>query len=93
MPPPMPRMPHAMHAPTISYMRNRRQFTRIDKNVSEFCKLNVGVQQGSLLGVLLFQLVINDLPGCLKFSTSILYADDTTIFVYGKSIRFLKLKI
>ena len=30
---------------------------------------------------------------CLKFSTSILYADDTTIFVVGPSSKFMKLKL
>ena len=55
--------------------------------------LSIGVQQGSLLGVLLFQITINDLPRALKFCSSILYADDTTIYVLGKSLRFLKLKM
>ena len=77
----------------ISYMRNRRQFTRIDKNVSEFRKLTVGVQQGSLLGVLLFQLLINDLPGCLKFLlVSYMQTIQQYLFTVNQSDS-LKLKI
>ena len=55
--------------------------------------IDTGVLQGCLLGVLLFQVVINDLPNCLKFSTCILYADDTTIFVIGRSLKFMKMKL
>ena len=76
-----------------SYMNNRRQFVQIGNSKSEVTNMRIGVQQGSLLGVLLFQLLINDLPQCLKFSCSILYADDTTIFVHGKSLRFLRTKL
>ena len=77
----------------VNYMSRRQQFTVVESYSSERKHTNIGVQQGSLLGVLLFQLIINDLPNCLKFSTSILYADDTTIFVYGKSLCFLKAKL
>ena len=41
----------------------------------------------------MFKLYINDIFGCLKFSTSILYADDTTIFLSGSSLRFLRTKM
>ena len=64
-----------------SYMHLRKQFVVINDKKSALANTTVGVQQGSLLGVLLFQLMINDLPKCLKFSTSILYANDTTIYV------------
>ena len=76
-----------------SYMSSRRQFVNLQNCKSDMNYTNIGVQQGSLLGVLLFQILINDLPKCLKFSTGILFADDTTILLYGKSLRFLKLKM
>ena len=78
-----------------SYMANHRQFVQLGEAKSDIAhrSMHIGVQQGSLLGVFLFQLLINDLPKTLKFSSSILYADDTTIFVYGQSLRFLKQKM
>ena len=76
-----------------SYMSNRRQFVQLGDCVSQPAPVEIGVQQGSLLGVLLFKLLINDLPRCLRFSSSILYADDTTIFVYGNSLRFIRSKL
>ena len=77
----------------ISYMGNRCQYTVLDSIGSDTKDITVGVQQGSLLGVLLFQLLINDLPSSLKFCSSILYADDTTLYLYGKSLRFLQVKM
>ena len=76
-----------------SYMSNRKQFVQLDDVSSEKKNVTVGVQQGSLLGVLLFQLLINDLPNCLKFCTCILYADDTTLYIFGKSLKFLRSKM
>ena len=61
--------------------------------LSEKRNVTSGVPQGSLLGVLLFQVHINDIKSCLKFSESILYADDTAIFVFGKNINVLKAKM
>ena len=76
-----------------SYLYHHRQVTCCNSHTSDIQPLTIGVQQGSLLGVLLFQLIINDLPKVLKFSSSILYADDTTFFLVGKSLRYMKLKI
>ena len=41
----------------------------------------------------MFQIHINDLPRSLKFCNSILYADDTTIFLTGHSLKFLRIKL
>ena len=60
---------------------------------SEFEKILVGVPQGLLLGVLLIQIFINDINKCLKFSSSILYTDDTTIFVIGRTAQYMKIKL
>ena len=76
-----------------SYLSNRWQVTDCNGTLSSERLLNVGVQQGSLLGVFLFQLIINDMPKYLKFSGCILYADDTTLFVLGRSLRFIRAKL
>ena len=77
-----------------SYMSDRSQFVDLDGTQSDTqgCS-DIGIAQGSLLGVLLFEIFINDLPKCLKHSQSILYADDTTIYVIGRSLKCLKMKL
>ena len=44
------------------------------------------------MGVLLFQILIDDLHRCLCYSRCILYADDMTIYVIGRSLKCLKVK-
>ena len=60
---------------------------------SELKTLPTGVAQGSLLGVLLFQIHINDMFKTLKQMMSILYADDTTLLITGRSLHFLRCKM
>ena len=76
-----------------SYLSGREQFVQIGNSKSKKSKLEVGVAQGSLLGVVLFQLIINDLHKSVKFSTTILYADNTTLLISGKNLRCLKSKM
>ena len=54
--------------------------------------VKTGVPQGSLLGVVLFQLLINNMKNCLKYSNAILYADDTTLYILGRNCYFLQQK-
>ena len=75
-----------------SYLSMRSQHVQINCDKSPNMEVNVGMPQGSLLSVLLFQLQINDLPKSLKYCTSIL-ADDTTLFLVVKSLKFLRLKM
>ena len=77
-----------------SYLDSRKQFIEDGNGTkSKESTLLTGVPQGSLLGVLLFQLIINDMKNCLKYSNAILYADDTTLYVIGNKIEFLELKL
>ena len=76
-----------------SYLKDRSQCVCINNHMSKPLPVTVGVPQGALLGVLLFQLIINDMFSCLRYCTSILYADDTTLLLVGRSLKFLKLKV
>ena len=76
-----------------SFLSERHQFTCLDNCSSPCLSIEVGVPQGSLLSVLIFQLIITYLPNSLWFCSSILYADNTTIFIIGRNLKFLKQKM
>ena len=63
-----------------SYLTSRFQRTVIGQ--ATFCnrRISVGVPQGSILGLLLFSIYINDLPTCLKHTSVTLFADDTALY-------------
>ena len=79
-----------------SYLTNRklrvkcRIGTTGQMEHSEFYNVNYGTLQGSCLGPLLFLIFNNDLHRCLENSSSILFADDTTIYDQNKNLKFLK---
>ena len=52
--------------------------------------ISCGVPQGSILGPLLFVLLINDLECQLKYSQIILYADDTVLYFADKDIGIIQ---
>ena len=62
-----------------AYLTNRSQVTFMNGITSPIAMLTHGVPQGSILGPMLFNLYINDLPRVVD-SNMILYADDSVIF-------------
>ena len=52
----------------------------VDEVSSEWARVSIGVPQGSILGLLLFLIFINDLPDVVEECTINFYADDTIIY-------------
>ena len=52
-----------------------------------------GIQQGSILGPLLFIVFFNNFTSCLKHSNVTIYADDTVIYVAGKDISIIEIRL
>ena len=61
-----------------NYLTNRRQYTELGGVKSNLSNIKTGVPQGSILGLLLFLLYINDIADITKYLKTIIYADDTT---------------
>ena len=72
-----------------NYLQNRKQFTVINGVRSTLDDILTGVPQGSVLGPLLFLILINDLPNASSIILSILFADDTTLQLSSNSLEVL----
>jgi hypothetical protein len=68
-----------------SYLNERYQCVLYNNCYSNYLKITCGVPQGSILGPLLFLLYVNDVNSCSSVLKFIMFADDTTIIITGKS--------
>ena len=68
-------------------MSDRNQCLSINGYESGLAALNCGIAQGSVLGLLLFLLYINDLNQAIKFCKVLHFADDTNLLCLSNSIK------
>ena len=71
----------------LNYLSRRTQYGVYDGISSDYKTILCGIQQGSIIGPLLFILYINDLANVSDKLKFILFADDTNVFVSGKNIK------
>ena len=68
-----------------SYLCERIFLVNIESKLSDFGKISCGVPKGSILGLLLFLIYVNDMPRAVKL-TVLLYADDSYILYQHKEV-------
>ena len=68
-----------------AYLLGRRQRVKLDGAYSQWRTIRAGVQQGFLLGPLLFNMYVNDLNYLVANTSLRLYADDTTEYASDAS--------
>ena len=69
----------------ISFLCDRQQRVVVDGVVTKFLNINRGVPQGTVLGPILFSIMVNDIKPVSSSSLLIKYADDITVGVPIKS--------
>ena len=66
-----------------SYLSERSQYVEFQNTQSDTKPITHGISQGSILGPILFIIDINDFSRDSEKLFSILYADDTSVFIEG----------
>ncbi len=69
-------------------LRPERRFAPLARGL-----ITCGIPQGSILRPLLFLIYINDLPNSLEYSSTRMFADDTTLPASGKSVPEVEIAI
>ena len=73
-----------------SYLSNRLQKVNINNKFSSWKNVWTGVLQGSILGLLLFNIFLNDIFFLSTKGDLCNYADDNTLYVYDRNLQELK---
>ena len=64
---------------TINFLTNRQQRVVVDGIVTNYLDINRGVPQGTVLGPILFSIMVNDIKPIDHQNELIKFADDMTL--------------
>ena len=73
-----------------SYLNDRQQVVLCQNELSEKCKIEIGVPQGSVLGPVLLMIYVNDINRHIHLGACNIYADDTLVYCTANSMPQLK---
>ena len=73
-----------------SYLSDREQYVTVNGSSSSCLNVTCGVPQGSVLGPLLFLILINDLPNSTSVLSFYLFADVTNIYFEAENLDKLQ---
>ena len=77
---------------TYSYLTNRRQCVRINNTHSQLETMILGVPQGPILGLILFNISINDIFFFVALAYLYEFADDNTLSAFATTVsRLIKI--
>ena len=68
----------------ISFLKERRQRVVVDGIVTEYLDINRGVPQGTVLGPILFSIMVNDIKPVNPMNQIVKFADDLTLEIPGE---------
>ena len=71
------------------YLKNRKQYLNFNNKITNSSLITCAVPQGSILGHLLFLIHVNDLNNASDVLDPIMFADETNLFYFHKSIHQL----
>ena len=72
------------------YLHDRTQVLDFQGVSSDLEPISIGVPQGSILGLLLFMLHVNDLLNVVNRCSMLMYADDTVLFYPASKVDALQ---
>ena len=70
-----------------NYLSKRKQRVKINSLYSNWRDITIGALQGSVLGPLLFNIIINDILFIVNNANICSYADDTTIYTGSSDLN------